>query len=297
MFGSKPVRKVFVLGAAILSLMVGIEPLSAKEKETALIVLGVWSSKRSDSRLATEVTRRLRELGEDAQQPHGAEKADWNCAGVTCLQSVAERQHAARILQVAIEEVDRDSQNYLVSMRIYDRTTGKIEPHQANCDGCGIEQRVGYIAAAAAKLVERLDAAAAELVQQGTSHPGGHFGDSEQQADSAAMGQAGNTGATTSLLSQPGREYAPVSMGRKKAGMLFAGIAISSGVLSIALTGAVLAEKAFCSSDWNDIDPQSKRPANDRLSSCVPTTLGISWGITAIASTIALAVTYAKPRK
>ena len=49
---------------------------------------------------------------------------------------------------MAIEEVDRDSQNYLVSMRIYDRTTGKIEPHQANCDGCGIEQRVGYIAAA-----------------------------------------------------------------------------------------------------------------------------------------------------
>lgn len=296
MFGFKPVRKLFILGVAILLQMVGIKTLSAKEKETALIVLGVWSSKRSDSHLTTEVTRRLRELGEDAQPPHGAEKADWNCAGVTCLRAVAERQHAARILQVVIEEVDRDSQNYLVDVRVYDRTTGRIEQHQANCDGCGAEQRVGYIAATAAKLVERLDAAAAELGQQGTSRPGGDFGENGQQASSASTSQAGSAAATISILPQPGREQAPLSMGRKKAGMFLAGIAISSGALSIALSGAALANKAFCSSDWNDTDAQG-RPANDRLSNCLPVTLGTSWGITAIASTIALAVTYAKPRK
>ena len=66
-----------ILLSAVLLQLTRVAVADAKEKDSGVTVLGVWLSKRNDTRLTTEVTSRLRELGEDAQAARSPEKADW----------------------------------------------------------------------------------------------------------------------------------------------------------------------------------------------------------------------------
>lgn len=148
-----------IIGVVICVGLLAWLRVAAAQEATAILIVGVRQDGRPDARARVAVARRLLHMGEVALAPRlGA--ADLACAEEKCLQALAQRHKAGRLLGGDVQESGSD---YRVGLWLYDAKTGRLR--QGDPQGCE--------ACDSARLAERLGEAAALLVEESPGSGGG----------------------------------------------------------------------------------------------------------------------------
>lgn len=295
MYGSKTAIKTSGPGILVSLIVVLLGVCSgavAAPREGGLAIVGIWVGEHSDARIAADVMRRLRQLGEEVQSGRAHSKADWSCADAPCLSRAAEELGADRLLLASIQEVDRDNQSYLIGIRFFDKASQRIEERQVNCDGCaGSEARAQQIAVTTAKFVETNS----KTIDQ---EQAANSSDGIARASKSRIPVGSGSDQALPILQEPAYEGSALSNSRKPVALLLAGIGIASGLVGVGMS--ILAANPPCWIQTDSLPDVIGVPTAGSRNTCKNAWLSASiasWGVAVLSSSAAVTVRYLKRRK
>ncbi len=139
------------LGMGLFSTVPASLQAASINPQDSVTVAGVWVGEHGDARGASDLVRLLKQNGESAQL--GKARVPWTCSDRNCLLRAATELHAKRLLLATVQEIDQDRQNYLITVRLFDASSQKVEERQISCDGCTPQLRAEQTANAVSEMI------------------------------------------------------------------------------------------------------------------------------------------------
>lgn len=301
---------------------------AASEPAEELAVVGVYSEGKLDQRATVDLARLIRQNGDAARLAKPRALVPWSCSDRACLHKVANELHSQRLIQVAIQLTDRESQSYLLSLRLFDAATAQVEEREIHCDACDPRARIERAATEISEgFLRRVSTPASEPrakaevlpssdeLSSQVLNPISDSGPSENPARPALeqpsqeipgqraltvptptpVGPISNTTAPIKVLTPLPLELNPtaaVSSGRLRAAWVFGGMSIAfTGIAGFLSAGALYGER-FCPVKYVG----SRTGTVDEVF-CDRVTLSTSWGLAITSATLSLLARYAGVRK
>lgn len=292
---------------------------AASEPAEELAVVGVYSEGKLDQRATVDLARLIRQNGDAARLAKPRALVPWNCSDRACLHKVANELHSQRLIQVAIQLTDRESQSYLLSLRLFDAATAQVEEREIHCDACDPRARIERAATEISEgFLRRVSTPASEPrakaevlpssdeLSSQVLNPISDSGPSENPARPALeqpsqeipgqraltvptptpVGPISNTTAPIKVLTPLPLELNPtaaVSSGRLRAAWVFGGMSIAfTGIAGYVTAGSFYGER-FC-------PVRNKVPVEQ--GPCDAIVLGSTWGLAVTSATTSLIIRF-----
>lgn len=124
--------------------------------ESASTLLGVWNGDRYDVAASGEVSRRLQKLCGEQSRGVASGSSEKGCTDKDCMSRLVSEQRGDRLVSATVRETDRENQNYLLRLSLWDAATQQYSEEQLLCDRCPLDTRYEQLAITAARMLESL---------------------------------------------------------------------------------------------------------------------------------------------